>query len=360
MKDNLAENLVIAPDASSESASTNFEIRPINVDNQIEMTAVVELLARYHNELDPAHGVYDFEYLRTQLEDLDSYERLVSFVVATEGQFVAHVALRFDGASVQPEIILPAVDPAARENCLALSQFVWEKIEALAAKQEWDSVYQFSPNTDSALQLLSIRHFETSEMAILPEAQFAEATASRYVGKAWILLLHRFQRAASHPVLLYPPERHRAQIASLVGQLRASRVLVDGTPSARETLPVNSHSPIARSVSDISEISVSPANRAEVASAIAAIEEIAAKSEAEKSRLCVRVALDNPTCPEVCDILEDRGYRFCGIFPQAESDRGSLGHDWILYSRFDPQIMRRISFSTPRARDLAKYIASYL
>ena len=146
-----------------------------------------------------------------------------------------------------------------------------------------------------------------------------------------------------------------SKVGELFAKLPQNRVIVD--PGARKSRANGVAAPSAaeatsRRFGGITQISVRPEG-ADCQSLVAMLEERAAQAEVEFEPLVIRVALDSEHCSGACALLENRGFRFCGVIPQSD------GRDWILYSKFDPSILNGVHAGPSQTKSLLHYIQSY-
>ena len=336
-----------------------FEIRPVNSDNQRDLDMVVELLRRYQSSDVQSRGLSDSEFLYSHFSELETDEQLVSLLVFHQNRPVAHAALRFQQGSVCPEIVLPAIDPEYLSYLVVFSNLLWEKIEHLAARQSWEMIYQFSPVADAALQIISAKHFDALEMAVLPDPSVAseDARMARHSNQSIVLLVHLFQNRIDRPRYLYPLRHHATKVSELFEPLDAKRIVVELNGQAASSGGLDNPAEIVGrnmwlQIAGLEERAVIPSQLSNIDAELGQIFDRAEQARAQRTGFWVRVALDDRSSPHFCQKLEELGFRFCGLFPVIQ------GRDWILYSAFDRVSLPQHTLRTPRGRNLVEYISA--
>ncbi|MCC6954325.1 MAG: hypothetical protein IT290_09425 [Deltaproteobacteria bacterium] len=339
--------------------SDEIRIHPVNTDNQQEFEHVFQLVSA-SGGAGLGNAVYDLEYLRKQMHDLESDERLVSLCAMIGEDCIAHVALHFSGRSSQPELILPVLDRSHAEFAQSISDALRSKIERIAERQEWSAVLQFISTRASTLEIFPANSFDAVDLAIIPEPELGAQRNGRKHSIMNAILLRAFVcgTLTESPRFIHPPKHHMAKVGELFSKLSQNRVVVDTSTrksngnAQNVTKAKKTAETVSRRFGGITQISVNPEG-AECQSLVAMLEERAAQAQVEFEPLIVRVSLASELCANACTLLENRGFRFCGVMP------GSETNDWILYSKFDPSALNGMQFATPQSKSLLQYMQSY-
>ena len=376
MKDNIARSLeqreeqqvVWAPvHGENEEELVGVHLRALNPDNHREAEQLVLLLSSYYGTAYPCDGVYDPEFWCTKLEDLDGESRIVSIVAETGGSFIAHIALRYDTTRNYVEIFLPAIHADFRRQLFSISRAYWALIESMAQRQGWKSLYQYTSTSESALQIISAKCFNSYEMAIFPDAVTCSSFRNREGSQLLcrrntaLLMMHYFNPSGQPPRRLYPPAEHHDKIKDLYSPLHLHRTFLEA-PRAVAKLKTGKFAsePTQTTLEKIQttfderfslhHIRIIPSELPSHLEALSFVNDMLQRSEAQGHRLCIGVALDDPRCPPFCTDLEVLGFRLAGVIP------GANEHDYVLFSKYDRPSVEDLTLYTPRGRALRDYL----
>jgi hypothetical protein len=358
MKENIVRRAVGSKvQLPPESMKGDFDIaiRAINADNRRDVERLVHLLTSYYGAGHSFDGVYDTEYLLAQVEELDAKACVMSLVAELNEQFVAHIALRFDHGKKSVELLFPAIRPEQMNRLIDISHAFWSRIGELADKQNWELIYQYSPVSESALQIISAKFFESHDMALFPDVKPVDVSSSAFRRlQTFSLMYHVFSASSEKQKYLYPPAKHGAKVEELLGPARHNRVVIKDvkkvsaiqTPQFREEPVLVGY----REIPGIHEITIAPDKLDDRRETLEYLREFAARGAKEGSRVCVKVAMENSSCPSFCSDLESIGFRFCGVSPFIDN------RDYILYTTFGDDSLLDAQLFTPRGRALRDYL----
>lgn len=362
----MAINNTVMDDVSQKlgGASTKLQLQAISPDLLNDMSRLEALFRSYHEERGEGAIAPELPVIRADGEDITEVDTVLSLAVSDGDRFVAHIAVRFDSNHCT-ELIYPAILNSYRKHSFDISRLIWDHIGQLAARQGWRTVYQFSPASESCLQIISTKCFDSFETALLPDNRLGghsihEGATVHPKNHALLLMFHCFDGSyvggpLERPIYLYPPSSHLEKVRELLGGAELKRVIVEEEKGKRSELQLSPTDPNAvtikfRPVSAALEISVLPKGLLNYNHALLQIEEAVADALVHQSRSYVRVALDDPMCPPFSRKLEESGFRFFGVFPVVD------GRDWLLFSRFDSSLISDVNLYTPRARLLRDYM----
>ncbi len=357
-----------APEAEEDGT---LQLRALNIDNHVDAVRLVNLFQSHYLTDHPFKRVYQTDFWSTSMQTRFDYHGIVSMVAVKGEEFVAHLAYDCNPASGAVQLLLPAVHPSHRTRIFPLIRSFWRRLEQTAQRQNWRMVFTYNLTSQPLLQLLAAKCFHCETAALLPcpaccrEADSANGDTFRC--SSVLVMCNVLQHNAASRQVLYPPEKHAAIIKEILDSLQLPRSFGrdDGENQlyAHDQLDLFPDHMTAEKPAKlfgvqtlkslgIYMVQINPEGLAEPEKAWELIDRLGHAPKTKNKTLVVRVAMDDSRCPLFCRDLEERGFRFCGVFPMID------GHDYVAYSQFDNARIKRLTLYTERSKSLREYMLS--
>jgi len=347
-----------------------LQVRAVNRDNHYDVERLVELLETHYGNRYPSHKIYDPDYWSGSHEALENIDDLLGVIVVDGERFVAHIAIKHHQNRRHVEVLLPAIDPDYRNQLSKISHLFWKCIKEQAIRQNWSIVLHYALLQHPLSQVIVTKCFQFKETAIIPGAG-CHAGSNGFSGKhaagsTSLLTYNVLSMSEDRLVRLHLPTQHASIIQELYQPFHLNRVFVDGSPHDEKT-PGEPYQVVFASNGRgnsgepgfslffvehllLYHLSLCPQAVISRERALNYIRLINDFIEQKGQKLCLRIALDDPECPDYSKLVEDMGYRFCGIQPMVN------GHDFVLFSRFEDNEIEKLSLYTKRAKKLRNYL----
>jgi|GEM_PF-4193737 len=371
----LIESFRLSPDEGSGRVERNVEentalvgdevtVRAINPDNHQDAQKLIDLFVQNFGVNHPLSCVYEPSFWLgspDEFEEEQAYFPLTSIIAEESGRFIAHLALRKDlHTPGRVEILLPAVHPAFRKHMFKLTRVLWSVISKLATKQNWRVAYHFSSVLNPACQLMSVKCFHSTEVALISTCrdilQHEHDQICKPERRASALLFYNvFQPETIPPLAVFPPAHHLKNIQeaytslkikrSFAGESRAIQVI--HTRGGKISAPDFEAERFFHGL-NISEV---PGDLLREPRRISSF--LVELDRFSEGKSVLALPLDNPACPALCEEVEAHGYRYVGIMPLVGE------RDFILYAEYCPDTVRELAVYSRQAKQLRNYLADY-
>jgi hypothetical protein len=356
-------------------AQSNITYRIVNQDNQRQIECIVNLFKDAYGDNFPRKAVYDTRFWSQHIG-----RRFTSILIFLNDEAVGHIALQRDSAnSRHMELALPAFQNNFMHAAEEISNFISDLCERTARRQDWEMLYCFIYRDCKSLHYIANASLELHETLICPEylksslndgvLQKAQNSNEQSASSQHVLIgLRYFQQTNQQPnnnkdsllkidksainteTILYMPKRHRKICEYLYQPLGIRRVFSHKSNSAlEEALPAEGRAVEANYYARVGVLNtfLTPSL---LASSNKKLQDLL-KQDVRAHYIFVNM-LDSK-CPETCEILENNGFRFCGVFPLLR------GKESIVYFKDHGSNLGIASLSSTRAKVLAHYIENY-
>ncbi|MDC0357970.1 hypothetical protein OAO01_04070 [Oligoflexia bacterium] len=334
------------------------EIRATSPDNDLVIRDIISLFHEAYGDTYPVQSIYQQQFWKSHVGS-----RFTSLVAVHNEEVIAHLAASKDSQSEYHfQICFPVCKPDLVDHIPALGKKAWEVFTRQGKRQDWQMIYYFTFNNVPAFQQLADNVLHTQEVAICPS--YFPATNFRTRGlksQQSFLTDHRtnivvtqrvFPRTGEHKRTLFVPHYHEAICKELYSTLPLVREF-EGSLLQDASIPL---------VSAVGASAIQRACFTQTGTCHAFVQPSlvenheAAVCDIDTSRAIssfVLVNLEDHSCPSFCHILEEHGYRFCGVFPLLRD------HDRIMYFKGKELNHPVETYQSARAQMLADYMESY-
>jgi len=360
--------------APSAPAPDDVNVRALNPDNHQDADKLIELFTQNFGKSHPFQHVYNPNFWLRAVDDTEEDEddqfNITSIIAEEGGRFIAHLALRRDAMYPdRVEILLPAVHPAFRKHMFRITRVLWSVISNLAHKQQWRVAYHFSSVLHPACQLMSVKCFKSIEVALISTCRESQQTDRTQICRperraSALMFYNVFDPESLAAVTIYPPAQHLSSINNTYAALKLRRTYsADGnsneTQREKRTQVITARR---------GKIQTEPQFESErifqglhfvtlpgdfVQHPVSLPPYLHDLRQSTEGKPVLAIALDTPTCPVLCELLERQGFRYTGIMPLVGA------RDYILYTEFVPELMRDLPVYSRLAKNLRGYLSDY-
>jgi hypothetical protein len=352
-----------------EESAESFYTRALNNDNHIDAVRLVKLFERHYGREHPYQKVYETDFWSTSMQTRLDNKGMVSIVAVRDDEFIGHLAFDHNPETGAAQLLLPAIDPEHRNKLFPMIRAFWRHIEQTAQRQQWKLITTFNLTSQPLLQLLAAKCFHCETTALLPSTGCIEQSdgipnAETLQCSSVVVMFHIIQHHSLDSHILYPPLHHAEKVKEIMDGFNLPRVYAldyNGAEDAESGSDLSSAA--ACSIGDakgfslqslkrlgIHVLQINPAALCNLPAAASLIERLENAPKIRRNTLIVQVAMDSPKCPALCEQLEERGYRFCGVSPLTG------GHDFVAYARFEDAVIKRPTLYTERSKSLREYM----
>lgn len=337
-------------------------IRTINPDNKVEIRDLVHLFRRVYGKSFPISSVYDEAFWSSHVGI-----RFNSLVAIHEGRIVGHCA-------IYPEKGVPNIvqlnymlcDPMYRHLLPGLCRETWQIISKQSIRQNWNMIYNFTFGSSPFTQLLQNKVLNGHEVALMPaylpnskmrpRGLRIKKGAATENDRGHVLISQRtFSPNKLTSRTIYAPKSHRDIIRYLYAPLNLPRVFDYSNSIAKLEKAVYADFPAVDmqsfTTTKVRHVYIQPSLVNMPSKTVSEIEDSCPDPSAA---LYLFINLSDPRCPDFCDMIENRGYKFCGVLPVLQ------GRDSIIFWRENQNsdYFNIDNFYSESARVLARYLGT--
>lgn len=329
----------------------SISFRMANPDNQVELENLTELFASVYQDSFPRDGVYNAKFWSRHLNnDLKSI-----LIYGTDNndneQLLGHIALKTDKLIRKHiQLTLPAFSEQLENYKDEVSAIIKETCEKSAKRQGWELIYCFLFNKCKIWHEISENALGLQEMAICPSYIVNGKNDKQDV----IIAVKCFNKTIDNSLSetnIYLPKQHDNMCKDLYKPLNLSRKFKASTNSSL----ANTIYAEDRAIESNFFCKASVVHNFINPFMVNDKETLINKLNSHKANSnYVFINLFDAECPDFCNELEKKGFRFCGILPLYK------GKDSIVYFRGDTkELSLKENMPGKKSTAMATYISSY-
>ncbi len=342
-----------SPPVDEAEHDEDLVIRALNPDNRRDTEQLIDLFFRSYGSSYPYKQVYEESFWLNEAEDSDE---LISIVAIDDKRFVAHIALKPDRDRSRVEMLFSAIHPAYKKQVFKMSRLFWRCIYEQGKRHQWNVLYHYNFISHPMSQLVAAKCYRSETVALLPNYvpphQYRATGMWRPNDRTSLLVMYNMLKDNSlHPLEIFPPTQHRKITETLYHSLGLNRqIVLNSATTGKKLNRYAQDDGIEMSCVDhfeLCHLTVTPSALPNENYLVQRLGELGGDS---RKKLFLHVALDDPRAPQICNLLELLGYRFCGILPLANN------HDYMVYGKFEVNDLKDLTLYSPRAQSLRKYM----
>ncbi len=302
---------------SHNMTTEQISFRALNSDNDSEVIQVMRLFERSYGKSFPLVSVYDQKFWKTH-----SGSRFTSLIALDGYKVIAHLAIRPDRENPSHvQICLPVCDPDYHSLHEALHAELIALVERQSVKQGWRMMYYHVVTSLPEMKFVANSVLEAKEVAIwpfcLPPTADSGSDTRHHVLVAQKMLPSGAtqKKSTSSNNVLFAPEWHLDVCRSIYSSLEIKKAIsaerIQDEPSLEMAYPADRRAVETRSyrrtgivLSNIEPSLVSSFKRT-----------VVSLLEQPCPWQFVAVNMRDVKTPAFCQVLEENGFRFCGVLP---------------------------------------------